>query len=185
MLKPLALALLVATGASLGGCGERRPDRPPAKTEGPPAAAERACPVEGLPPDKGSVCIAKTGPNWTYAFAYPAEAARIPALDAWLRSESKGDEGDHEDSIGSLAAWAKQNPSGQFHLERVYTLDSEIPALLALSKTTSSYTGGAHGWFPSRRCFGTSPATALWNPKSCSATPRRPIGRSETSFALP
>lgn len=147
MLKPLTLALLLAAGVNAGGCGERRPEGPPAAAEAPPAAAEQDCPVEGLPPDRGSICIAKKGPNWTYAFAYPAEAARIPALDAWLRSESKGDEGDHEDSIGSLAAWAKQNPDGRFHLERVYTLDSDIPALLALSKITSSYTGGAHGWF--------------------------------------
>jgi hypothetical protein len=140
MSKPLALALLAAIGASSGGCGERRP-------EAPPAAAVRDCPTESSEPDKGSVCIAKRGPNWTYAFAYPAEAARIPALDGWLRSQSKADEGDHEESIGSLAAWAKQNPDGQFHLERVYTLDSDLPALLALSKMTSSYTGGAHGWF--------------------------------------
>lgn len=140
MPNPLALALLLMIGAASSGCAERR-------SGGPPAPAERDCPTQTPQPDKSGVCIAKRGPNWTYAFAYPAEAARIPALDAWLRSQSKEDEGDHEESIGSLAAWAKKNPDGQFHLERVYTLDSEIPALLALSKTTSSYTGGAHGWF--------------------------------------
>jgi hypothetical protein len=147
MSKPLALALLLAVGAGASGCGERRPDAPPPKAERPPAAAEPACPADGVRPDKGSVCIAKRGPNWTYAFVYPPEAARIPALDAWLRKESKEDEGDHEESIGSLAAWAKRNPDGRFNFERVYTLDMEIPALLALSKMTSSYTGGAHGWF--------------------------------------
>jgi hypothetical protein len=147
MSKPLTLALLIAIGVNASGCGTRRPDGPPATAEGPPAAADRACPIDGPGPGKGGVCIAKRGPNWTYAFVYPAEAARIPALDAWLRNESKGDEGDHEESIGSLAAWAKQNPDGKFHLERVYTLDSDVPALLALSKMTSSYTGGPHGWF--------------------------------------
>lgn len=147
MWKPLALALLLAIGVNASGCGERRPDAPPARAERRPAAAEPACPADGVEPDKGSVCIAKRGPNWTYAFVYPPEAARIPALDAWLRNESKADEGDHEESIGRLAAWAKQNPDGRFNLERVYTLDMETPAILALSKMTSSYTGGAHGWF--------------------------------------
>ena len=147
MSKPLPFALLLAIGVNASGCGEPRRDGPPAKAEGPSAAAERACPVDGVPPVKGSVCIAKRGPNWTYAFVYPPEAARIPALDAWLRNESKADEGDHEESIGSLAAWAKRNPDGRFNFERAYTLDMETPALLALSKMTSSYTGGPHGWF--------------------------------------
>lgn len=148
MRKPVALALVLTIGVNLGGCGERR-------SELQPAAPERNCPTESGEPDKGSTCIAKRGPNWSYAFVYPAEAARIPALDAWLRAESKKDEGEHEESIGSLAAWAKQNPDNQFHLERVYTLDSELPSLLALSKMTSSYTGGAHGWF--------SNETLLWD----------------------
>jgi hypothetical protein len=140
MSKPLALALFLTIGASSSGCGQR-------PSEGPPIAARRDCPTESAEPDKGSVCIVKRGPNWTYAFVYPAEAARIPTLDAWLRSRSKEDEGDHEESIGSLAAYAKQNPKGRFYRETVYTLDSNLPALVALSQVTSSYTGGAHGWF--------------------------------------
>ncbi|HLL29804.1 MAG TPA: hypothetical protein VK403_02300 [Allosphingosinicella sp.] len=148
MSKPLSLALLLAIGAGSSGCAERR-------SEGPPAAARQDCPTQIPQPDKGGVCLAQKGPNWTYALAYPAEAARIPALDAWLRAESKADEGDHEESIGSLAAWAQKNPDSRFHLERVYTLDSEIPTLLALSKMTSSYTGGAHGWFANE--------TLLWD----------------------
>ena len=148
MSKPLALALLLATGAGSGGCAEQRPQGVSGEVKG-------DCPTERFEADKGGVCIAKRGPNWTYAFAYPAEAARIPALDAWLRSESKGDEGDREGGIGRLAAYAKQNRDGQFNLERVYRLDSDVPALLALSKTTSSYTGGPHGWF--------SYETLLWD----------------------
>jgi hypothetical protein len=140
VLKPLVLVLLLTIGANSSGCAERR-------SEGPRGAAERDCPTEGPKPDKGSVCIAKSGPNWTYAFVYPAEAARIPSLDSWLRSEAKEDEGDHEESIGSLANYAKQHPEGRFHLERVFKVDADLPGLLALSKETSAYTGGAHGWF--------------------------------------
>lgn len=140
MLKPLALALLLTLGLDPGGGRERR-------SEVPRTPAEPDCPAERSELDKGSPCIAKRGPNWTYAFAYPAEAARIPALDAWLRSQAKGDEGDHEDSIGSLATYAKEHPEGQFFRERIYTLDADLPALLALSLTTAAYTGGAHGWF--------------------------------------
>ena len=140
MSKPLAFALVLAIGAGSSGCAERR-------SEAPPAAAGPDCPVEGFKPPKDSVCIVKRGPNWTYAFAYPGAAARIPALDSWLRSQSKADEGDHEESIGSLARYAKQNPEGRFFLERVFKVDADLPGLLALSQETSAYTGGAHGWF--------------------------------------
>lgn len=140
MSKPLALALLLAVGAGSSGCGDRR-------SEAALGAAERDCPVEGSKPARGSVCIAKRGPNWTYAFVYPPEAARIPALDSWLRSQAKADEGDHEESIGSLARYAKDNPDGRFFHEQVFKVDADLPALLALSKETSAYTGGAHGWF--------------------------------------
>lgn len=147
MLKPLALALLLAIGATASGCGERR-------SEAPPKAAERDCPTESSEPDKGSICIVKRGPNWTYAFAYPAEAARIPALDARLRSESNGDDERSEndaDGLGSLARYAKdyakENPQGRLFREKVYTLDADLPGILALSKKTAEYSGGAHGWF--------------------------------------
>lgn len=155
MSKPLPLAMLVATGAVLSGCGDR-----PSETLS--KAAGRDCPTESSEPDKGSTCIVKRGPNWTYAFAYPAEAARLPALDSWLRNESKGDDERNEsdaDGLGALARYAKEyakeNPDGRLFHEKVYKLDADLPGLLALSKQTSEYSGGAHGWFT----FG----TLLWD----------------------
>jgi hypothetical protein len=141
MWKPLALALLLTLSLNhSGGGGERRSEVPPA-----PAGPE--CPTESSEPDKGSTCIVKRGSNWTYAFVYPAEAARIPALHAWLRSQSNEDAGDHEASIGSLANYAKEHPEGRFFHEKVFKVDADLPGLLALSKATSEYSGGAHGWF--------------------------------------
>lgn len=139
MLRPLALAALLALGLK-PSAADRLPEAEPG-----PAAPE--CPAQDFQADEGSVCIARRGPNWTYAFAYPGAAARIPALDAWLRGRSKEDEGDDEGDIGSLAAYAKEHPEGRFFHESVYKLDSDVPALLALSKLTSEYSGGAHGWF--------------------------------------
>jgi hypothetical protein len=155
MLKPLALVLLLAVGVNASGCGERRSGEPATaeqRSEPPPYAAKRDCPVEGAEPAKGSVCIAKRGPNWTYAFVYPPEAARIPALDSWLRSQSEEDlrtEKDENDAdgLGALARYAKEHPEGRFFSEKVYAVDSDLPPLLALSKWTSEYSGGAHGWF--------------------------------------
>jgi hypothetical protein len=160
MSRPLALALLLAIAAGSGGCEERRSGEPTAtaeqRSESPPDAAKRDCPVEGAEPAKGSVCIARRGPNWTYAFVYPPEAARIPALDSWLRSQSEEylrterDEND-ADGLGSLARYgkeyAKENPEGRLFHEKVYSVDADLPALLALTKETSEYSGGAHGWF--------------------------------------
>ena len=153
MSRPLALALLLTIAA---GCEERRSGEPPAtaeqRSEPAPNAAKQDCPVEGDEPAKGSVCIAKRGPNWTYAFVYPPEAARIPALDSWLRSQSEEDlrtERDENDAdgLGALARYAKENPEGRFFRETVYTLDADLPELLALSEATAEYSGGAHGWF--------------------------------------
>ncbi|HEX8124059.1 MAG TPA: hypothetical protein VF548_00585 [Allosphingosinicella sp.] len=149
MSRPLALPLLLAIGATLGGCGERRPEAAPTAA---PRAAKRDCPTRGAEPAKGSVCIARRGPNWTYAFVYPPEAARIPALDSWLRSQSKAEmrqewnEND-ADGLGALSRYAKEHPEGRFFHEKVYTLDSDLPGLLSLSKSTSEYSGGAHGWY--------------------------------------
>lgn len=152
MSKPLALALLLAIGTFSSSCGERGAGGPPKSADLPPAAAKRDCPVEGAAPAKGSVCIAKRGPNWTYAFVYPPEAARIPALDSWLRSQSEEDlrtERDENDAdgLGALARYAKEHPEGRFFRETVYTLDADLPELLALSEETAEYSGGAHGWF--------------------------------------
>lgn len=160
MPRPLAPALLLAIAAGSAGCGERRSAEPPAtaeqRSEAPPKAARRDCPVEGDEPARGSVCIARWGPNWTYAFVYPPEAARIPALDSWLRSQAEEDlarEKDESDAdgLGSLSRYAKEyakeNPEGRLFHERVYKVDSDLPALLALTEEISEYSGGAHGWF--------------------------------------
>ncbi|MET1111897.1 MAG: hypothetical protein ABWX67_10270 [Allosphingosinicella sp.] len=156
MSRPLALALLVAIAAGSGGCEERRSGAPPAtaerRSEPPPKSARRDCPVEGAEPARGSVCIARRGPNWTYAFVYPPEAARITALDSSLRSQAEEDlrgERDENDAdgLGALARYAKEHPEGRFFRETVYTLGSNLPALLALSEATAEYSGGAHGWY--------------------------------------
>lgn len=146
MSKALALALLLAVGATASSCQERQPVRPT-------AAAGPDCPAESPVPE-GSVCIAKRGPNWTYAFVYPREAARIPALASLLRSRSKEDDEKSEndaDGLGSLVRYAKEyakeNPEGRLFRDRVYRLDADLPALLALTEEFSEYSGGAHGWF--------------------------------------
>jgi hypothetical protein len=156
MSKPVALALLLAIGFASGGCGKRRSAEPPAtaeqRPEPPSGAARRDCPVEGPQPAKGSVCIARRGPNWTYAFVYPSEAARIPALQSWLRNQAEDDlrterEENDGDGLGALSRYAKEHPEDRFFRETVYTSDSDLSGLLALTGETSEYSGGAHGWF--------------------------------------
>lgn len=136
MLRPFALALLLTMGLNPIRDGAKPPEAKPG-----PGAPK--CPAEDFRADEGSVCIARRGPNWTYAFAYPGAAARIPALDAWLRRQSKLDDGEME----RLVDYAREHPEGRFFHEMVYKVDSDLPELLALSEATAEYGGGAHGWF--------------------------------------
>lgn len=123
--------------ALLAGCQAVSP-------AGEPALAPR-CAMEtlGFVPRAGDVCVPRSGPNWTFAFAYPAAAARIPALDALLRGLGAEAESDLE----TLVAYAADHPELRLSHEEAYVVDVDRPELLALSFAIAHHSGGPHGWY--------------------------------------
>ena len=107
------------------------------------APRDPLCPVQdpAFVRGPGDRCFGEAGPNYAFAFAYPAQAARIPALDALLR----GRKALAARELPSLAGLARERPGWRFHDEAIYRVDADVPPLLALSFETSNYYGGAHG----------------------------------------
>jgi hypothetical protein len=107
------------------------------------APRDRQCPVQdpAFVRESGDRCFGEVGANYAFAFAYPAAAARIPALDALLRRAK--DVAARE--FRTLAEHARAHPGQWFHEEAIYRVDADLAELLALSFETSNYQGGAHG----------------------------------------
>lgn len=127
----------------------------PAVHAGEPAL-DPQCPMgmPGFVRREGDVCVGKSGPNWTFAFAYPAEAARIAPLDALLRrlgAEAQTD-------LATLIPYAADHPELRLFHEEAYVVGADRPELLALSFSIAEYSGGAHGWYRN--------GTLLWDRRS-------------------
>ena len=112
---------------------------------------ESACPLQS-PAAAELRCSAETGPNWTFAFAWPVAAPRLPGLEREMEARRAQARADAE----TIPAYAAGHPDGRFHYEQAFALDANRPELIALSATTDSYSGGAHGWY----AFD----TLLWDP---------------------
>lgn len=89
----------------------------------------------------GDVCFGQAGTNLFFAFAYPAQAARIPALDSLLRAEKDLALA----GFAELQAYAREHPEMRLFEQYLYAVDADRPELLALSYRTANYLGGAHG----------------------------------------
>ena len=109
-----------------------------------PMTVERPCPLEIADESARANlrCLAETGANWTFAFAYPRTAERIPALHQELRRRHRAARAEFE----RVVAHASRHPEGRFFHEQVFTVDADLPELLALSHHVGEYSGGAHGW---------------------------------------
>ncbi len=148
--------MLLLTGAALlSGCA----DEPPTPDEKAAAAA-----VPGAPP--GAAADAKTAAASNvkestdlveFAYAYPREAAAIPALAAWLDN----DRATKRDALTAAARRDKaaaEKASFPYHAHshsQSWQLVSNTPRFLSLSAEIQTYTGGAHGM--------TNFATLLWD----------------------
>lgn len=100
-----------------------------------------------LPDGPGSVCIGRLADHYSFAFAWPAEAAAIPALDALLRAEAARQEAWLRGEV-EAARPEREEAGGEapgFSYEEGWTLDADRPELAAASGSATAYTGGAHG----------------------------------------
>jgi hypothetical protein len=110
----------------------------PPPTGGPPCPLQRD--EQGA---RGNlICISEIGANWSFAFAWTEAAAAVPALDRELRSRARASRAEVE----GLVPYAAEHPDGRFFHEEIYSLDADLPELLALTSVVSDYSGGAHGW---------------------------------------
>jgi hypothetical protein len=110
------------------------------------------------------------GPQLEFTYAYPAQAAAVPALVERFGARMKQAQADALKMAQSDAAEAKKNgyPFRPHSLETRWTVTADTPRFLALEAESYVYTGGAHGmtgydivlWDKARRAE-TSTA-ALW-----------------------
>ncbi|HWT12007.1 MAG TPA: DUF4163 domain-containing protein [Allosphingosinicella sp.] len=100
-----------------------------------------------LPRGPGSVCAGRLTESYAFAMAWPGEAARIEALDALLRREAERQEQWLRREADEAAAerTADREQPLRFSYEQAWSVDANLPELVAASGSAQSYTGGAHG----------------------------------------
>jgi hypothetical protein len=155
--QPRTILLLLTSAALLTGCAEDPPT---------PAEKAVAAAVPGAPPQSAADAKAKTAPASNvkesselveFTYAYPREAAAIPALAAWLDNDraTKRDALIAAARRDKAAAEKASYPYRAHSLSQVWQRVTNTPRFLSLSAEIQTYTGGAHGM--------TNFATALWD----------------------
>ena len=131
-------AAIVPLALASGGAG-----KPPAL----PAADASVCRIflKHDPAQSATKCIGARSANWRFAFAYPSEAARIPELDAFLRSRAADAREEFEETLDDAA----EHPEIEVWQETTYGLGADVPGLIGLSYAMAEYSGGAHPYHES------------------------------------
>lgn len=131
----------------LAGCSGTEPATnrsEPARKEAPaPAPLPSSTP---LPAAKASAVDEKTA-DFTFSYRYPAAAARIPVLAAWLDGEREAlrRATAKESAEDRVAARQAGNPYRPHEATVEWQVVTDTPRFLSLSAKLYSYTGGAHG----------------------------------------
>jgi len=85
--------------------------------------------------------------DYSFTYAYPAEAAAIPPLRAWLEADRTRQRA----ALARDAAEARRDarksgyPFRAYELQKTWKTVTNTPRFLSLSGNVYSYTGGAHG----------------------------------------
>ena len=82
-----------------------------------------------------------------FSYKWPAEAAAIPELNAWLRANGEKIRADNQKQARSDQASAKKDgyPFNDHSYQEDYAVVADTPAMLVLLSDGYVYTGGAHG----------------------------------------
>ncbi|MYL96310.1 DUF4163 domain-containing protein [Novosphingobium sp. FGD1] len=158
------VAIMALTGAA--ACGTSPQPAPSAsatlEADGSPATP---APATEAPPPKGRA-EKVSNEFYSFAYAYPAQAAAIPALNQMLEGRLEAARSDVDSS--ARAGKAEMDKDGYpFHAyERQvdWRVVTDLPGWLSLSATLFEYSGGAHGM--------TNYDTLLWD--RAAGTPRKP-----------
>lgn len=82
-----------------------------------------------------------------FSYAWPTEAAAIPALDTWLRGNAEKQRADADSAARSDEAGAKKDdyPFRTHSYDEGFVVVANTPSFLVLQSDGYTYTGGAHG----------------------------------------
>lgn len=130
----LTSVLLVALPA-IAAC--QQPDETPAK----------ASPASDKPQPKEPVSFERETKAYSFSYEYPADAAAIPALSAFLTTDRAKALAELESSAAEAEADAKTN-GYPFHAHMAgisWTVTGNNPVLIAMLGELVSFSGGAHG----------------------------------------
>ena len=139
----IALLLLVAACAPSS-------DAPVGNAAENEAAARYADRMAGTPPPappSKPFAVKETAGGLEFAYAYPAEAAAIPALVDKFARDMAATKADALKMAKEDSAAAKESgyPFRPHSLETQWSVAADTPRFLALQSQTYVYTGGAHG----------------------------------------
>lgn len=127
----------------LAACGTKEPAPTPSATDA--AIATEA--ASEAPPPAEAVDIKTENPRYSFAYAYPAAAAGIPALRAELDNEMAKARAELT-SIAKEAESAAKAEDFEFtpyDQSTKWTVVTELPGWLSLKRDIYEFTGGAHG----------------------------------------
>jgi len=139
-----SLFLCVTAALALPGCSQNAPapsDAPSATSANPSPAA----PPPPAPPAQAR-SVSESNDLYEFAYAYPAQAAAVPALRDWLDK-------DLETTKQALIADARKDkaeaskdgyPFHAWTASKEWKVVTDLPAWLSLSTIVGSYSGGAH-----------------------------------------
>lgn len=130
-------------GLFLAGCGGGAPDAASNAATPDPDNAGQAAPSTPL----GNAAISFEADKVEFRYSWPAAAARIPELDAWLRGNGErlrketqeGARRDQEAAKRGDYAFTGYSYTEDWHVA------ADLPALLVMESEGYSFTGGAHG----------------------------------------
>lgn len=97
--------------------------------------------------DAKPVKIVRNSASLEFSYAWPAQAAAIPALNLWLQADANRIFKREAASAASDAAQAKKSnyPFRQHDIRMAWETTGQSPRLLSLEGSFWGYTGGAHG----------------------------------------
>lgn len=136
-----AIALL-----TLMACSPAKDEAPVPKASATAAAVPAPAPPPSAPPAQARSVEDKT-PLYDFDYAYPAEAAAIPALKAWLDGDIARQKADimaaaKDGRAGAAESGFPFNPYGH---STDWDVVTNLPGWLSLSAQRWEFTGGAHG----------------------------------------
>ncbi len=138
--------LPVSAALVLMACQQEKAVSQPTSGERPTASAEAPVPAATEAVARAVKEVKEETELYTFEYSYPAQAAAIPGLKAWLDADLAKRKAD---VIGGAREDKKAADSGEFPFRAhsgstEWKVVAEIPGWLSLSSMVGGYTGGAH-----------------------------------------